>query len=361
MAWNIGSTQNDGWDIGAAQGAAAPTTYTVTYDGNGEDSGTAPVDGNSPYSEADTVTVLGNTGSLFRSGYCFSGWNTESGGGGTSYSAGETFSMPASNITLYAVWSVCTKILLTGPGITPLYFFVNSFKPTTKLSLKWIQLSDNNYAAVDRGVDSDVYTSKVKIIGLEADINQFITELEANRVNGSNVVTMSGFSGVDDQIYGLNFNYSQDITATVISYDKRPQRTLSSWSFEFTIQAISYTLLSSPSLPTTTPEIGYKSYTDRTISKIDTFDGTFSYSDENCDSGVFDGTFELCTSDAKSFKQYLCSTIRGGEMTITISGVDFPLGPNRGTGAIDVKVIEFVEEQININRWRFILKLTEVI
>ena len=35
-----------------------------------------------------TVTVLGNTGSLVKTGYTFTGWNTAANGSGTSYTAG---------------------------------------------------------------------------------------------------------------------------------------------------------------------------------------------------------------------------------------------------------------------------------
>ena len=80
------------------------TAYSVTYDANGANSGTAPTDNNAPYVAGATVTVLGNTGSLAKSGYGFGGWNTESDGSGTSYSAENTFTMPSSNVTLYAEW-----------------------------------------------------------------------------------------------------------------------------------------------------------------------------------------------------------------------------------------------------------------
>ncbi len=43
-------------------------TYTVTNHANGADSGSVPTDGNN-YEEGQNVTVLGNTGTLIRSGY----------------------------------------------------------------------------------------------------------------------------------------------------------------------------------------------------------------------------------------------------------------------------------------------------
>ncbi len=82
-----------------------PTANSVTYDGNGNTSGTVPTDSNE-YFEDDTVTVLGNTGSLAKTDHVFTGWNTAADGTGTSYDADDTFSMGAENVTLYAVWDV---------------------------------------------------------------------------------------------------------------------------------------------------------------------------------------------------------------------------------------------------------------
>ena len=83
---------------------SGPTTYTVTYDGNNKTSGSVPTDSNSPYEENDEVTVLGNTGSLARTGFTFNGWNTAADGSGIHYDADDTFTMGTSNVTLYAEW-----------------------------------------------------------------------------------------------------------------------------------------------------------------------------------------------------------------------------------------------------------------
>ncbi len=81
-------------------------TYTVTYDGNGSTGGSVPTDPNNPYNYNTTVTVLGNTGSLVKTSSTFNGWNSAADGSGTSYSSGNTFAMPANNVTLYAQWLV---------------------------------------------------------------------------------------------------------------------------------------------------------------------------------------------------------------------------------------------------------------
>ncbi len=112
-----------------AQWTALPT-YAVTYNGNGSTSGTIPTDIASPYLVGATVTVLGNTGTLARTGYTFAGWNTAANGSGTSYAAGATFPMGTAAVTLYAQWmatspgggggggSVSTKYTVTYDGNT---------------------------------------------------------------------------------------------------------------------------------------------------------------------------------------------------------------------------------------------------
>ncbi|MEU8541534.1 InlB B-repeat-containing protein [Streptomyces sp. NPDC048717] len=78
-----------------------PATLTVTYDGNGETSGTPPVDPNT-YHSGDTVTVLG-PGDLTRAGYTFLGWSTDPAATTAQYQPGDTFTI-FDNTTLYAVW-----------------------------------------------------------------------------------------------------------------------------------------------------------------------------------------------------------------------------------------------------------------
>ena len=79
------------------------STYTVSYDGNGNNSGVVPVDSSSPYLAGSTVTVPGNTGTLTRNNFIFNGWNTAANGSGTSYSPTNTFTIN-SNTILYTRW-----------------------------------------------------------------------------------------------------------------------------------------------------------------------------------------------------------------------------------------------------------------
>jgi uncharacterized repeat protein (TIGR02543 family) len=78
--------------------------YTVTYNGNDSSSGIVPTDA-ATYLPGATVTALGNSGTLEKTGFTFGGWNTAEVGSGTTYAAGATFAI-AGNTTLYAKWGL---------------------------------------------------------------------------------------------------------------------------------------------------------------------------------------------------------------------------------------------------------------
>jgi len=79
-----------------AQWTENPTTYTVTYNVNGGSG--APTD-NIRYTQGATVTVASPAPT--RSGYTFNGWSY----GGNIYQVGQTFVMPAADVTLTAQWT----------------------------------------------------------------------------------------------------------------------------------------------------------------------------------------------------------------------------------------------------------------
>jgi uncharacterized repeat protein (TIGR02543 family) len=92
--------------------------YSVAYNGNGNTGGSVPIDANF-YATGETVTVLGNTGPLVKTGHTFSGWNTAANGSGTPYTGGSTFAMGSGNVTLYAQWTINTyTVTYNGNGHT---------------------------------------------------------------------------------------------------------------------------------------------------------------------------------------------------------------------------------------------------
>lgn len=98
-------------------GTIIPSNYNVTYNGNSNSTGSVPTDATN-YSSGATVTVLGNTGTLARTGYSFAGWNTMANGSGTDRAAGSTFTISA-NSTLFAKWSANSNtVTFDGNGAT---------------------------------------------------------------------------------------------------------------------------------------------------------------------------------------------------------------------------------------------------
>ena len=82
-------------------------TYTVKYNGNGENSGTTPSSSHT-YDTAKNLTANG----YIKNGYQFVGWNTQANGSGTSYSDKQSVkNLTATNggvVTLYAQWKPYT-------------------------------------------------------------------------------------------------------------------------------------------------------------------------------------------------------------------------------------------------------------
>ena len=82
-------------------------TYTVKYNGNGENSGTTPSSSHT-YDTAKNLTANG----YIKNGYQFVGWNTKADGSGTSYSDKQSVkNLTATNggtVTLYAQWKPYT-------------------------------------------------------------------------------------------------------------------------------------------------------------------------------------------------------------------------------------------------------------
>ena len=80
-----------------------PNSYTVKFDGNTADGGSTASQ-TMTYDQAANLTANG----YIKTGYTFTGWNTQSDGGGTAYTDGQNVKnltiVDGENITLYAQW-----------------------------------------------------------------------------------------------------------------------------------------------------------------------------------------------------------------------------------------------------------------
>ncbi|MCL2353041.1 MAG: InlB B-repeat-containing protein, partial [Defluviitaleaceae bacterium] len=88
-----------------------PINFNVTYDANwatgdlGTISGAVPA-ANNPYNYGDTVAVLANPNTLARTGHTLLGWSRDAAATTAEFSLSGSFTMPASDVTLYAIWQV---------------------------------------------------------------------------------------------------------------------------------------------------------------------------------------------------------------------------------------------------------------
>ena len=106
--WSASSGGDKRGDAGDSYTVTGNTTiwahwaqnFTVTYNRRG---GTIVCGGSEIGVAGQTFTIC--TTEPTRSGYIFAGWDTEEGGTGTRYNAGGTFTMPSSDVTLYAQWT----------------------------------------------------------------------------------------------------------------------------------------------------------------------------------------------------------------------------------------------------------------
>ncbi|MBB1127456.1 InlB B-repeat-containing protein, partial [Thiospirillum jenense] len=85
-----------------AQWTVLPT-YTVTYNGNGNTGGAAPIDNTAYLNSASVTTQL--VGDLIKTGYNFAGWNTVADGTGIHYNAGTQLIINNADVMLYAQWT----------------------------------------------------------------------------------------------------------------------------------------------------------------------------------------------------------------------------------------------------------------
>jgi Listeria-Bacteroides repeat domain (List_Bact_rpt) len=95
--------------------------FKVTYNGNGSDGGSVPVD-TTNYNAGDNVPVP-PPGSMTKTGATFAYWNTQADGTGTfhGWPQDTSFAMPAANLTLFAQWF--DSVGLSSGGATTHYQF----------------------------------------------------------------------------------------------------------------------------------------------------------------------------------------------------------------------------------------------
>jgi len=188
--------------------SAGELTIGVRYNANGSTGGTVPMD-DGRYLEADTVTALGNTGNLVKTGSTFAGWNTVADGSGTSYIAGTgTFVMGSSDVTLYAMWVFSSEITMADAS----FVYDGTVKSLTATNINGLAITYTNNGKIDAGtytvtasIDDAIYSGsktstltitrkELTVVGLSV-VNKTYDDTTVASITGG---TLSGIVGTDD-------------------------------------------------------------------------------------------------------------------------------------------------------------------
>jgi uncharacterized repeat protein (TIGR02543 family) len=125
------------------------TKYSLRYDTGTATSGSVP----STFNGAGSTTLSANSGSLAKTNYYFSGWNTQANGLGTPYAANSSFTL-SGNSVLYPAWSQWTvtynmngstngtPFTTSGAGSTTLAASANTYTKTNYILSGWTTQQD---------------------------------------------------------------------------------------------------------------------------------------------------------------------------------------------------------------------------
>ena len=173
------------------------TNYSVTYVDSGAGSGTLPTQANEP--SGATFTVASGS-ALTDPGYAFGGWND----GTTTYAAGSTYTMPAANVTLTAVWTPITYSVTyvdSGAGSGTLPTQANEPSGVTFTVASGSALTDPGYAfggwndGTTTYAAGSTYTMPAANVTLTAVWTPITYTVTFNSEGGSSVANMSGLDG----------------------------------------------------------------------------------------------------------------------------------------------------------------------
>ena len=178
--------------------------YQVFYNGNGSTGGNPPVDYN-VYQDNGVVTVLGQ-GSLLKSGHAFLGWSTNPSATSATYVQGSTFSIHGNSVTLHAVWSSGSTIVVPYNGCEA----GSNSKQTTHTyngASTIMQVATN----LPNNIDENAIIENLIIDGLNLSNNATGILLE-NVCNCliRNVTIMNCEVGIKIKLTGSNGNFSRN-------------------------------------------------------------------------------------------------------------------------------------------------------
>ena len=171
------------------------TYYGVSYDGNGNNGGSVPVDLNA-YVAGAAAVVASNAGGLTRAGRMFAGWNTAASGAGTHYNPGDAVTVASGDVKLYAHWVT--------PGLTPILLSAASRRThgasgAFDMPLSLADIHDPSTEPRQGPAQTIVFAFDMPINGGTVAIAAGAASASAPVFSGNSLIV--GLSGVGDQQY----------------------------------------------------------------------------------------------------------------------------------------------------------------
>jgi len=256
---------------------------------------------------------------------------------------------------------------VTGTGITQFDVNVYKWQSNTEYSFSFLEVSNGDFKPIDRGASEDVYESTIELKGLLSDtgtykgIQQFLSEIKANRTIDSNVITLSEIND-GEHFFGEDVNYASGVSCTVLKISEISQPQFNTYSLKVTLRLLSPTFVGTstfPDLAILSPD--FKTEDKWSINKQDSYTGTFTYVEKDTDQGFFEGTFLFTRLEMRRLRRFV-ATNRGASFSLSgIDGVTYPFGEAWGSGAWDVRILEFKDLGFwGANNYKASLKLTTI-
>ncbi len=225
---------NQGFPVLIGMSTVSSSLYQISYNANGAAGGTVPTD-TGAYPSGATVALAANTGNLAKSSDSLRGWNTNSGGTGTSYSECANYTVTGS-ATLYAEWPTASAtasirpasalsemnldtnsltVTLTGTAFTDSTLANANFtlnNAPAGLTVENVRYEDTTHCTVDLAFDGTDFSTDVTTFGLTIAGTEHTSG--SDLTSGVLTITAANFAGGN----GLSDSPYQIATVDQLTY-----------------------------------------------------------------------------------------------------------------------------------------------
>lgn len=225
------------------------------------------------------------------------------------------------------------------------------YKPVTVTTIEWIQKADGNWSGFDRKDDGsyDKYLSDVVFTGTEAELSNLETELGTYSQRSTLAITC----GTGEEIFGMDINYSSELTVSVVEYGKI-KRTFNNYEMPLRLKLHSPSKTGSGSLANLRiAGNNFEAYSEFDLARDYYYeDSEQDVKDGQSDSGIFRAVFRQTPSEMQAIRRYLLNTKRTASFSFpTGIGVTYPFGKRMGEGPFNCHAIAWEDRRLNYMDW----------